>query len=65
MRISIKLVRHLDGATVHERVVDVAEDGRIGVFVDEVFQKVWPDMREEGPAKYRVVIENGEQTALV
>jgi len=65
MRISIKLVRQLDGATVHERIVDVSEDGRIGAFVDELFQKVWPDMREEGPAKYRLVIEKGEQTALV
>jgi hypothetical protein len=50
---------------VHQRVVGVSEDGRPGVFVDELFQKVWPDMREEGPAKYRMVIEKGEQTALV
>jgi hypothetical protein len=62
---SIKLVRELDGATVHERVVDVSEDGRIGKFVDELFEKVWPDMREHGPVKYRMVIEKGEQTAIV
>jgi hypothetical protein len=65
MRMSIKLVRALDGATVHERVVDVSAEGRIGSFVDEIFEKVWPDLREDGPRKYRVVVEKGEQTALV
>jgi len=65
MRMSIKLVRGLDGATVHERVVDVSEDGHIGTFVDELFEKVWPDLRHECPGKYRGVIEKAEQTALV
>jgi hypothetical protein len=39
MRMSIKLVGALDAATVHERVVDVSEDGRIGKFVDELFER--------------------------
>lgn len=65
MRMSIKLVRALDGATVHERVVDVSEDGRIGKFVDEMFEKVWPELRQEGPGRYRMTIEKGEQTAIV
>ncbi len=65
MRVSIKLVRALDGTTVHERVVELAGDGRVGTFVDELFEKLWSDFREEGPGKYRMLIEKAEQTALV
>jgi hypothetical protein len=65
MRVSIKVVRELDGSAVHEREVEVAEDGRIGAFVDEIFEKVWPDLREDGPGKYKVVIEKVEKIALV
>jgi hypothetical protein len=59
MRVSIKVVRELDGNAVHERVVDV-EDRRIGNFVDEVFEKIWPEMDVPGAAKYKVVIEAAE-----
>jgi hypothetical protein len=60
MRISIKVVRELDGIAVHERIVDVPEDRRIGNFVDEVFEKIWPEMDVAGASKYKVVIEAGE-----
>jgi hypothetical protein len=60
MRVSIKVVRELDGNAVHERVVDVPEDRRIGNFVDEVFEKIWPEMEVPGAAKYKVVIEAAE-----
>jgi hypothetical protein len=60
MRVSIKVVRELDGNAVHERVVDVPEDRRIGNFVDEVFEKIWPEMDGPGAAKYKVVIEAAE-----
>jgi hypothetical protein len=64
MRVSIKVVRELDGSAVHEREVEVAEDGRIGTLVDEIFEKVWPDFREDGPGKYKLVIEKVGQIAL-
>ena len=57
MRVSIKIVRELDGSAVHERIVELGEDRRIGDFVDDLFQKVWPEMTVSGAAKYKVVIE--------
>ena len=60
MRVSIKVVRELDGHAVHERIVDVPEDRRIGSFVDEVFEKIWPEMDVPGASKYKVVIEAAE-----
>jgi hypothetical protein len=63
MRVSIKVVRELDGSTVHERQIELAEGGRIGTLVDEIFEKVWPDFREE-PSKYKMVIEMIGQTSL-
>jgi hypothetical protein len=64
MRISIKIVRELDGSAVHERVIDVI-DGRIGSFVDEVFEQVWSDIQDDGPGKYKLLIEKAEGVALV
>jgi hypothetical protein len=60
MRVSIKVVRELDDNAVHERIVDVPPDRRIGSFVDEVFEKIWPEMDVPGVAKYKVVIEAAE-----
>jgi hypothetical protein len=60
MRVSIKVVRELDGNAVHERIVDVPEDRHIGSFVDEVFEKIWPEMDVPGGSKYKVVIEAAE-----
>jgi hypothetical protein len=60
MRVSIKVIRELDENAVHERVVDVPEDHRIGTFVDEVFEKIWPEMDIQGSGKYKVVIEAAE-----
>jgi hypothetical protein len=60
MRVSINVVRDLDGHAVHERIVDVPADRRIGNFVDEVFQKIWPEMDVPGASKYKVVIEAAE-----
>jgi hypothetical protein len=60
MRISIKVVRELDGHAVHERIVDVPDDRHIGGFVDEVFEKVWPEMSVPGGSNYKVVIEAAE-----
>jgi hypothetical protein len=60
MRVSIKVVRELDDNAVHERIVDVPEDRRIGSFVDEVFEKIWPEMDPPGASKYKVVIEAAE-----
>ena len=60
MRVSIKVVRELDDNAVHERIVDVPEDRCIGSFVDEVFEKIWPEMDVPGVAKYKVVIEAAE-----
>jgi hypothetical protein len=60
MRVSIKVVRELDGHAVHERIVDVPPDRRIGSFVDEVFEKIWPEMGDPAAAKYKVVIEAAE-----
>ena len=60
MRVSIKIVRELDDSAVHERIVDVPEDRRIGNFVDEVFEKIWPEMDLPGASKYKVVIEAAE-----
>ena len=60
MRVSIKVVRELDGNAVHERIVDVPEDRRIGNSIDEVFEKVWPEMAVPGASKYKVVIEAAE-----
>jgi hypothetical protein len=60
MRVSIKVVRELDGNAVHERIVDVPEDRRIGNFIDEVFEKIWPEMDTPGASKYKVVIEAAE-----
>jgi hypothetical protein len=57
MRVSIKVVREIDGNAIHERIVDVPENRRIGDFVDEVFEKIWPEMDVAGTAKYKVVIE--------
>jgi hypothetical protein len=57
MRVSIKVVRELDGTAVHERIVDVPEDRRIGNFVDEVFEKVWPEMERAEASKYKIIIE--------
>jgi hypothetical protein len=60
MRVSVKVVRELDGNAVHERIVDVPADRRIGSFVDEVFEKIWPEMDVPGASKYKVVIEAAE-----
>jgi hypothetical protein len=60
MRVSIKVVRELDGNAVHERIVDVPADRRIGSFVDEVFEKIWPEMDVPGASEYKVVIEAAE-----
>ena len=60
MRVSIKIVRELDGHAVHERIVDVPDDRHIGDFVDEVFEKIWPEMETPGVSKYKVVIEAAE-----
>jgi hypothetical protein len=60
MRVSIKVVRELDGNAVHERIVDVPADRRIGSSVDEVFEKIWPEMDVPGASKYKVVIEAAE-----
>jgi hypothetical protein len=60
MRVSVKVVRELDGHAVHERIVDVPADRRIGGFVDEVFEKIWPEMDVPGASKYKVVIEAAE-----
>jgi hypothetical protein len=60
MRVSIKVVREFDGHAIHERIVDVPEDRRIGNYVDEVFEKIWPEMDVPGGSKYKIVIEAAE-----
>jgi hypothetical protein len=60
MRLSIKVVGELDGNAVHERIVDVPEDRRIGNFIDEVFEKIWPEMDVPGASRYKVVIETAD-----
>jgi hypothetical protein len=57
VRVSIKIIRELDGVAVHERIVDMGEDRRIGGFVDELFEKIWPDMEQTGGSRYKVIIE--------
>ena len=59
MRVSIRVVRNLDGATVHERVVDVGEERRVGHYVDELLANVWPDDAAI-TAEYRLTIEAAE-----
>jgi hypothetical protein len=60
MRVSIKVIRELDGAAVHELIVDVSEKEHLGGFVDELFEKVRPDMETSGAARYKLVIELAE-----
>jgi hypothetical protein len=60
MRLSIKVVRELDGNAVHERIVEIPEDQRIGTFVDEIFEKILPEMDVAGAPKYKIVIEAAE-----
>ena len=48
MRIAIKVVRSLDDATIQELAFEVPADRRIGHFVDEVFEKLWPEMEAAG-----------------
>jgi len=60
MRVSIKVIRELDGTAIHERIVDLPEDRRVGNFVDEIFEKIWPEMDVPGASKYKVIIEAAE-----
>jgi hypothetical protein len=59
VRVSIRVIRNLDGATVHERVVDVGEDRRVGSYVDEVLGSVWTD-ETTTTAEYKLTIEVAE-----
>jgi hypothetical protein len=50
-------IRELDGNAVHERIVDVPADRRIGNFIDEVFEKVWTEMESAEASKYKIIVE--------
>jgi len=60
MRVSIKVIRELDGTAIHERIVDLPEDRRVGNLIDEIFEKIWPEMDVPGASKYKVIIEAAE-----
>jgi hypothetical protein len=57
MRIAIKVVRSLDDATIQELAFEVPADRRIGPFVDEVFEKRWPEMEVAGASISKVIVE--------
>jgi hypothetical protein len=57
MRITIKVVRSLDDAPIQELAFEVPADRRIGHFVDEVFEKLWPEMEAAGASIYKLIIE--------
>jgi hypothetical protein len=56
LRVSIRVIRNLDNSTVHERVVEVGDDMRIGGFVDEVIGNVWADPSQATP-EYKLTVE--------
>jgi hypothetical protein len=61
MRVSIKVIREIDGTAIHERIVDdLPEDRRVGNLIDEIFEKIWPEMDVPGASKYKVIIEAAE-----
>jgi len=60
MRVSIKVIRELDGTAIHVRIVDPPEDRRVGNLIDEIFEKIWPEMDVPGASKYKVIIEAAE-----
>ena len=60
MRVSIKVIRELDGTAIHEWIVDLPEDRRVGNLIDEIFEKIWPEMDVPGASKYKVIIEAAE-----
>jgi hypothetical protein len=56
VRVSIRVIRNLDNSTVHERVVEVGEDMRIGGYVDELIGNVWPDAAQ-ATQEYKLTVE--------
>jgi hypothetical protein len=39
---------------------DFPEDRRVGNLIDEIFEKIWPEMDVPGASKYKVIIEAAE-----
>jgi hypothetical protein len=37
--------------------MEVPADRRIGHFVDEVFEKLWPEMEAAGASIYKLIVE--------
>jgi hypothetical protein len=64
VRVSIRVIRNLDNSTVHERVVEVGEDMRIGGYVDELIGNVWPDAAQ-ATQEYKLTVEVADSSGGV